>query len=216
MNKIIQALLNTFKSTSYNTGVLEDTRLESEKEKDYSAQEVMVASGVVDTKDLPTTPKQFKLRNQINSDTCVGQSIAKMFEIKDSETEEVWSATPIYSMRVNKPQHGMIGYDALSIGVKQGTGYEKDIPSQYMSNSQIDNYKWTKQDLQKDKPTNYFIISDKKTGKVVFEDLVNAILNYDCAMIYVNASVSEWNYKPAPHNSNGTLRHAVVTHSVIQ
>lgn len=197
-----------------NTGVLEDTRPEKEKDKDFTVQEILPVKGV-NVASLKTIPNGYKLRNQANSGSCVAQSGAKMLEVIDTESDEAWSATPIYSSRVNKPQGGMIGVDMFEILRKIGSAYEKDIPSQLMSDAQMDNYSWFKDQLRKDKITNYFIISDRN-GNVNFENLVNAILTYKTAVIYVNASISEWNRVPQTHISNGTLRHGVACVDVIQ
>lgn len=208
--KIIQALL-AFRNV--NTGILPDNRTDYEKSKDFSADEVLPVKGI-SVGTLPTNPRIFLSRNQIDSSSCVAQSIAKQFEMLDEKTELAYSATPIYSKRINRPQPGMIGSDALQIAVKQGTSYEYNIPSQFMSDSQIDNYKWYGTDLVKDKPTNYFVISDQN-GKVSFDKLVNSILTYKNAIIYVNASVSKWTRVPKAHTSDGTLRHGVACGSVI-
>lgn len=210
--KILQAIL-AFRITKVNTGVLPDNRTDYEKSKDFTADEVLPTSGI-NTGNLPTNPRIFLLRNQANSGSCVAQSIAKTFEMLDEKTELAYSATPIYSKRINRPQGGMIGADALQIAVKQGTSYENNIPSQMMSDSQIDGYMWYNTDLVKDKPSNYFIISDGN-GKVNFEKLVNSILTYKNAIIYVSATISKWTRVPKPHTSDDTLRHGVACGSVI-
>lgn len=208
--KIISAL-----KPKFNTGVLEDNRPESEKLKDFTAQEVLPVRGI-NYASLKTEPVSYKVRNQDGSGSCVAQSCAKMLEVLDTQSEEAWSATPIYSKRSNRPQAGMIGWNALDIASKQGSAYESKIPSQYMNDEQMDLYSWFSSDLSKDRPTNYYIISDKNTGKVNFDDLVNAIQTYKTAIIYVNASVSKWNCVPEVHTSDGTLRHAVACVDVIQ
>lgn len=208
--KIIQALLS-FRNV--NTGILPDNRTDYEKSKDFTADEVLPVRGL-NPLTFPNVPRIFQLRNQANSGSCVAQSIAKQFEMLDEKGDLAYSATPIYSKRINRPQGGMIGADALQIAAKQGTGYEHDIPSQLMSDSQIDGYPWYAIDLVKDKPTNYFTISDKN-GKVNFEKLVNSIETYKNAIIYVNASVSKWTRVPKPHTSDGTLSHGVACGSVI-
>lgn len=213
MEKIIK-ILSVFKS-KFNTGVLDDNRPESEKMKDFTAQEVLPVRGI-NYANLKTEPVSYKVRNQDGSGSCVAQSCAKMLEVLDTKSEEAWSATPIYSKRSNKPQGGMIGWNALDIVCKQGSAYESKIPSQYMNDEQMDSFGWFGGDLSKDRPSNYYIISDKNTGKVNFDDLVNAIMTYKTAIIYVNASVSKWNCVPEVHTSDGTLRHAVACVDVIQ
>lgn len=210
--KILQAIL-ALRITKVNTGILPDNRTDYEKSKDFTADEVLPVKGL-NPSNFPSTPRIFQLRNQVNSGSCVAQSIAKQFEMLDEKGDLAYSATPIYSKRINRPQGGMIGADALQIATKQGTGYEHDIPSQFMSDSQIDGYPWYGTDLVKDKPTNYFTISDKY-GKVNFEKLVTSIDTYKNAIIYVNASVSKWTRVPKPHTSDGTLTHGVACGSVI-
>ena len=210
--KILQAIL-ALRITKVNTGILPDNRTDYEKSKDFTADEVLPVKGI-NIGTLPTNPRIFLLRNQANSGSCVAQSIAKQFEMLDEKNDLAYSATPIYSKRINRPQAGMIGSDALQIAVKQGTALENNIPSQLMSDSQIDGYMWYGTDLVKDKPTNYFIISDQN-GKVNFEKLVESILTYKNAIIYVSATISKWTRVPKPHTSDGTLSHGVACGSVI-
>lgn len=201
-------------SRKINTGILPDERPLNEKLKDFTVDEVLPVKGI-NIESLPTEVKGYSLRNQNGSGSCVSQSIAKMFEILDDKSEEVYSATPIYSKRINRPQAGMVAFDALNISVKQGTAYEKVIQSQNMTDSQMDSLEWKEENLVTDKPSNYFIISN--VNQVVdFEKLVNSILTYKTAVIFINASVKEWNRMPEPHKTDGTLRHGVACVGVIQ
>jgi len=213
---ILKILLSMLASQKVNTGVLDDKRSDAEKLKDYLWSEVGVTTGAgFNVSLLPKIPKKFKLRDQNGSGSCVSQSCAKMLEVLDTQSDEAWSATPIYSKRLNRPQRGMVGYDALSICTKQGSAYEKDIVSQFMNDEQMDNLSWGTNNLQKNKPSNYYIISDKN-GNVKFQDLVDAIMANKTAVIYVNASVSQWTRVSKVHNSDGSLRHGLACVDVIQ
>lgn len=125
----------------YNGG-REDTRSEVEKAQDYDHNEVASAA-------MPAwvgKPKEqrlaFPVRDQDGSSTCMAQAGAKIQGVENKLEEPdqpfiVFSARDIYERRANKPDEGMAGPDLLSICSKYGATTEERLPSQRMSEAQI-------------------------------------------------------------------------------
>lgn len=130
-------------------GVVDDPRSEIEKNKDWQTAEFVQIAGVAP--DAPTvqwekkSPEQwrsFTVRNQNGSGSCVAQTGAKLLEVENSLEEKdkpliPFSAYDIYDRRANKPQAGMYGPDALNIISKFGACSEILLPSQNMSEAQM-------------------------------------------------------------------------------
>lgn len=122
-------------------GVIEDYRTSGEKEKDWQAEEIAEFGGVEWVEKKPEEWRKFTIRNQANSSTCVAQTGAKMLGIENQLEENKFvdfSARDIYERRINKPEGGMWGTDALGIMTKHGATTEERLPSQMMSESQIE------------------------------------------------------------------------------
>jgi hypothetical protein len=213
MNKLLGAVKELFVKKMVNTGVIDDTRSQAERAKDYTWSEIGLAMGSIDYTKLPAHPqKAYRVRNQNGSGSCVAQSVAKMFEVLDTKSTNAWSAIPIYTRRNNKPAEGMAAGDALTIATKYGSTYEHIVPSQYMTNAQMDAVSIADAPMSADKPTNWYTIGYNGAS---FDDIANAVLQNGCAIIFVNASVKEWTSVPKTHTSDGTLRHAVCAVDVI-
>lgn len=121
-------------------GALEDTRPEEEKAKDYQAEEV-VSFGPVDW-----TPKNFEdiktfsVRNQDGSSSCVMATCALMLGIMNYLEEGKYiefSFKDGYDRRINKPQGGMIGVNALDILRDFGLTIDSLMPSDGLSEAEI-------------------------------------------------------------------------------
>lgn len=124
-------------------GVLPDNRPLSEQAKDWQATE-LVDAGIM-TPVFRTVKKnewkKYTLRDQNGSGSCVSQALAKGFEVlyfKKTGKIVVFSATPIYQKRQNKPDAGMYIHDAFAIAVKTGTCPESYVASQNMTDAQMD------------------------------------------------------------------------------
>lgn len=118
-------------------GVLEDTRSEELKSLDYKADSPEFATAIALNwleKD-PSQWKRYTTRNQDGSGSCVAQGFAKGME---TIGKDVYSATPIFSRRQNRPSTGMHLYDASSIAKKLGTTLESLCVSQNLNDSQMD------------------------------------------------------------------------------
>lgn len=115
-------------------GVLNDNRAEGEK--NYH----VVTAGLVnwtDTQTIPgTKPTQRNQEGSPDSSSCVAQSKASQI---NSATGIVASARPIFAHRIGAPaSDGMYLYDADNIVVSVGTTTEAILPSELMSDAQLD------------------------------------------------------------------------------
>ena len=138
-----------------NLGALTDPRGSEDKEKDYHEAEVVAAAAKpVDWRekkqpegyqhDLDNrTWRRFLRRNQDGSATCVAQTGAKLLGVEEYIENGKYldfSARDIYEHRINKTWNGgegMVGTDAGDIMTKHGATLETLVPSQDMSEAQI-------------------------------------------------------------------------------
>ena len=179
----------------------------SEYSKDGFAQweEVNIATGV----SFPRKePKNFTTRNQSWSGSCVDQTIAKMFEVADWINDKVltvYSATPGYQMRSNKPQPGRIGTEALDWPMTHGVWLEEDVPSQFMTDQQMDSanvdplkkFKNLKPNKKMLLPLNFYVVAEH-------------IQKYGAVMLWFRASMSEWQQDiPSGYSNSDSVRHSV-------
>ena len=197
---------------SINTGVAEDTRTPAQRSKDYSSKEVLPALGDFDYRTLPTTSQfGYSVRNQGYGNTCVANAGAKCLEILDKQTTEMYSTIPIYKPRMNSPYAGMIGADALSIICNKPMTYERVLPSQLLTDSQVDATD-TSGILTVGNPTNYYVIG---YDNLKFDDIASAVLTHGCAIIYVNTNKYTYTSVPNPGPRDNSLRHGVAAVQVI-
>lgn len=134
-----------FKKTKviYN-GVTKDTRTKKEKAKDFNAKETLVAS----------LPKQELFRNvnslneircgvvanQDGSGSCVEFAITKAIQMqleKLGVSKQVISKID-YQLRSNRPQSGSYPQEMVERKRKLGWYWEKDVPSENLSDAQLD------------------------------------------------------------------------------
>ena len=204
--------IKTLITPSINTGIAEDTRSPLEKAKDYRWEEFAPVSGALDYTKLPQTSSfVYSVRNQWISNSCVAQSGAKSLEILDKKSDEPWSATPIYQRRVNAPGAGMIGYDVLDIIRKYPMMYEKDCPSQLMSDQEMDTTLIPKIE-SRGNPTGTFVIG---YDNLSFDQIAQSIISYGPVILYVNANRYMWTSVPIPNTRDNSLRHGICAHQVI-
>lgn len=187
----------------YN-GLQRDTRGDSEKASDFFIEEIQTAAGsaIFEERD----PVGFTVRNQDGSGSCVAQTAAKMLEVwdyyNDNETT-VYSATPIYKNRSNKPTPGMNWIEGISFSVKNGCFLESEVPSQNMSDEQMDRSANIAR-RQKLYPTHYAQTS------VDFESVARAVQSYKAVMLWFKSSYIEWNQSvPSGDSDSETVRHSV-------
>lgn len=179
----------------------------AEYSKDGFAQweEVNIATGV----SFPDRePRSFTVRNQTWSGSCVDQTIAKMFEVADWIKDKiltVYSATPGYQNRSNIPQPGRIGTEALDWPMTHGVWLESDVPSQFMTDQQMDQayvdplkkFKNLKPNKKMLLPLNFYIVAEH-------------IQKYGAVMLWFKAGMEEWQKDIPSGNSNSeSVRHSV-------
>ena len=133
------------------TGLVPDPRSNKEKKKDYRASELASAKPI---NWEEKSWKSFTERNQHRTGTCVAQTMAKLLEINEkTETKGtvVFSASPIYAKRSNRPSEGMWLQNALDIVKNFGTTTEERIKSQMLKSDKAveeEAEKWTEEDKE--------------------------------------------------------------------
>lgn len=142
MLKFISSL---FGSSQSGTGALEDPRLPEEKEADFTFNEIVASAAPVEWKEKE--PKEWRVfleRDQDGSYSCVAQTLAHMIGIlrylKDG-VFIVFSASYIYKRRVNNTSEGMIADDAWRIVRSDGATLDLLMPSQKLTEQQINSVK---------------------------------------------------------------------------
>lgn len=124
-------------------GVREDDRPQEVKDKDPHFFEMVAKAAPVNWVEKNDAQiRKFTDRDQDGSYSCVAQTTAKLAEVLyylKSGEKVVFSATPIYANRSNKPQEGMIPADALNIWKNTGITLEQILPSQNINEVQINN-----------------------------------------------------------------------------
>lgn len=122
-------------------GVAEDTRPAEAKAKDWQYEETASAMPVMWQERTEGQGELFSRRDQNGSSSCMAQSGVKMLGIENFNEEGIYeelSATPIYQNRANKPAQGMWQQDCLSLLCKPLSCLESQVPSQKLSESQMD------------------------------------------------------------------------------
>lgn len=175
----------------------------TDKSKDFQWDEVNTMGAIY----FPVRdPVGYTVRNQDGSNSCVAQTAAKMLEIwdfKHDATPTVYSATPIYKNRSNKPAVGMSGVDAFSYPIKNGTWLEKDIPSQEMNDEQMDN-STAAANAQVERPTAYLVMP------IDFYAVASEIDKSGAVMLWFKCSYEEWCQDvPSGNSGSEAVRHSV-------
>lgn len=179
----------------------QDNRID--KSKDYKWSEVF-ASGSVSFPErvsIGYTP-----RNQDGSSSCVAQTTAKMLEVWDKKHDgdaAIYSATPIYRTRTNKPAEGMNFIDAFSFTSKNGSFLESEIPSQNMSEEQMNNSQ-VNGTPQLERPTAYLSMP------IDFYAVASEIDRSGAVMVWMKCSYDEWNRDiPEGNSDSEAVRHSI-------
>lgn len=201
--KIINFLINLFLDTTQKG--YKGTPLTFSKEGFADWDELNVASGSIYFPERE--PIGYTVRNQNGSGSCVAQTIAKMLEVWDFIHDKiitVYSATPIYSNRSNKPQPGMIGTEALDFSIQKGVYLESDIPSQNMGDSQMDTavIDYTKKQIMK--PNRKVLLP------LDFYKVAQEVKNNNCVMIWIKCGLGEWQRDiPFGLSNSEAVRHSI-------
>lgn len=180
-----------------------DQRTTQEKTRDFSLAEVKAYGFVIFEEREPVS---YTVRNQNGSGSCVAQTVAKMLEVwdlKHDKSPTIYSATPTYQNRTNKPSPGMNFVDGLGYPVKNGVYSESKVPSQNMSDREMDDYKITVQP-EVEKPTAY--------GKVPvdFYSVAQEVDDSGACMVWFKCAYDEWNRDvPTGSSDSEAVRHSV-------
>lgn len=200
----------------YN-GLLPDTRSESEKAKDWQAEEVHGSLTPTFREVDDFDWKHYQTRSQNGSGSCVANTIAKMLEIKrqlNNSDSIKFSHAPIYLNRVNKPQSGMVGVDALKLAVKYSSCKEVDMTSENMSDSQLDALKLPAnyEDLNNlVAPTNYLVCP------LDFDYVASMVEKEGAVMIWIDSSYQAWCKDiPVTGGKGGGVRHSITVVDAIK
>lgn len=181
------------------------TPLTFSKEGFVEYDEIKIASG--NNLFPEREPVGFTVRNQNGSGSCVAQTVAKMLEVWDFLNDKIltpYSATPIYQPRSNRPQAGMIGTEALDFPINKGTYLESDVPSQNMSDAQMDSANIDTTKKQKAKPNKKVLIP------VDFYKVADWVRSENCVMVWFKCGLSEWQQDiPSGLSDSETVRHSV-------
>ena len=200
------------------TGAEIDIRPPSEQIKDYDFREVVASVNKVDWYEKPEKDwRSFPIFDQNGSGSCVAQTLAKMLGIMYWLIHGVYvhfSATHIYQRRSNKPNGGMIGVEAFEIVRKGGATLEVLVPSQKMTDRQMDSV-----DIHeyKKRVGEIFKIGNHIGTPVKDIDLIASIIQTTKKpiMTWCWASYSEWDRDvPIIKDENLTLYTAPVRHSI--
>lgn len=193
------------------TGVADDARSDEEKMQDYQAVEVAALPPIEWQEKTTYQWRKFPIRNQNGSSTCVAQTGAKLLGI-DNQIEEnnflEFSARDIYSRRTNKPNTGMWGQDALQLCSKIGSTLESRLPSENMTEAEIDAPFTLTADDQ--------AIEDKyRAGGYVQLpldiDAIASVIEFQKkgVMIFVSFDSPEWTDVPQVLKDNPPYRHSI-------
>lgn len=126
---------------NFKSGACIDTRTEEQKQKDYNIKEIVASVAVVDWKEKPESEwRKFPDQNQGPSGSCVMFSLKKIASVLlwlKEKTYVPFSAA-YYQLRSNKPAGGMFGIEAFEIWRKNGLPLEQLVPSENMTDAQLD------------------------------------------------------------------------------
>lgn len=200
----------------FQSGANLDNRDVEAKEKDHMFEEIVATANAVDWKEKAKNQwRRFEDQDQDGSGSCVAQTIKKLAKVlgKLNNYDLNLSATSIYQRRSNKPDSGMIGIEAFDIWKNKGISLEGMVPSQKMSDSEMD--------TQIIKPEADQVAEVFKIGNHVglnagdFETVASVIQTTGKAvMVWFYFTGSEWSKEiPTIENPNldrnNALRHSV-------
>ena len=203
------------KNKVINTGVIDDPRTEDEKARDYKHHEI--ASGekkiFVNWEEKKREDWNiYEKRVQNGSGSCVAQALAKMLGINNFFEEGDFislSAKDIYTKRSNDGA-GMWGVDALQIVKQTGATLEDMMPSQGMTEDEINEVERKIYQVQIGKifkPKN-FIILDFNIDRIGEQIQKNRPV-----LMFLSFNKNEWTDAPQKKTEQNTgleIHHAVV------
>lgn len=200
------------------TGALTDFRSSREKMRDFSFSEIVKSPEPVKWEEKPESAwRKFPIFDQNGSGSCVAQTAAKLlgvnYYIKNKQYVH-FSSTDIYQQRYNKPAPGMASSDVFNIISKNGATLEELVPSQNMTDVEMDTAKipdYKRQVGRVFKVTNYL---SAPAGNI--ENIASIIQKTEKAvMLWFFFMADEWTDIPTVRYPNirvadsSVLRHSV-------
>lgn len=205
-----------FERKEQNLGALEDTRTENEKLKDFQFDEIVSSADPVKwVEKSPTDWRKFHIRNQDGSSSCVAQSMSKILGVLQYLRDGVFidfSAAFIYQRRSNKTigdGEGMIAVNAFEIVRKNGTTLDALMPSQGISEKEINSVREEDYDRV---VASAFAVGNyvQFKPKLSFDEVASTIQKTSKAvMTNFTFDRAEWTDIPTVKVDSPRLRHSV-------
>lgn len=202
-------MFSFFKRTPSYNGAYPDTRTPGEKAKDWQASEIFSFGAPTFRKVQENEWNKYQIRNQDGSGSCVANSQAKFAEVMAAKRGDKikFSHAPVYQKRANKPSAGMGYPDAPKIQVQIGTCREERMPSENMTDAQLDALTL---------PHDYEEINDyaRPSGYVSialnFFDVASYVETHGAAIVWFDTDYPNWTKDiPTPGGKGGGVRHSV-------
>lgn len=189
------------------SGILEDTRTEKEKAKDWDSREIALGSGKGSKiKEIP-----IKVYDQMQTSSCTSHAILSMFEYNKVLNKNV-SRFPLYRKRFNFPSEGSNATDLITKSHSKhsnvgGLSYLKDVyePS-YLEEVWANSLKFVVgEDITV--PFNYFTVKD-------WDDLERTVNSGVAVTIGIYGTIKEWSREYVEETDKVTPNNAKVRHQV--
>lgn len=177
------------------TGLVEDSRTEEQKAKDYQYTELYSATPIVWMEKSQDQWRKFSLRDQDGSGSCVGQGSAKALEALYGS---VISAKPIYSRRPNKPEKGMWLQASGDILYKLGTCPESVMVSQHLNEEQMN-------DIDDSVSTPLKVAGYGFIAKDNIDQIAQSIDQHKAVVLTFHSTYAEWSDIPRVDASSTTF-----------
>ena len=195
------------------TGALLDDRRGLEQLNDIHFDEIVTAADPVNWRPLDTAKlPDWPVLNQNGAGACVAFTKALMASILYFTRKGIWvlfSPKWIYIARKNYPSAGMYGYDAFDIEATEGLVPEDMVPSQNLTEEQINNYSAEPWEKEVGKALR---MSDQKVVLPVKDiDTVASVMQTTGkpVMVWFEFFYDEWTATPQAIRANPSLRHSV-------
>jgi len=199
-------------------GAIEDPRSIEAKAKDWNFSETASAVPVIWEEKTLDQVRFFSRRDQDGSSSCMAQSGVKMLGIENVVEEGIYeelSATPIYQNRTNKPAQGMWQQDCLSLLCKPLACLESQLPSQKISESQINaSYPITQSETD---TAEMYRASGYSFIPIDIEKIASVIAEGKAVQLMMFFTADEWWLNTTPYikhpelqsSSDNALRHGI-------
>lgn len=203
---MLNYIFNLFKKEP-TPGLLEDKRTFDERLKDYKFEEIVGTPDQVTWQEKkPNEWKSFSVRDQSSSSSCVMQAIAKTAEVLYKE--EIPFSAGFYRYRVNNSP-GMYMHDGFNIWRDRGICTEDLLPSQNLSESQMNNLKITRvhEEVAKSFRVGNYV---QFTPKISFDEVASTIQKTGKSITLTFVfDRNEWTDIPTVKGFYAPLGHAV-------